>query len=124
MATIRIGAAIMAICAGAISAGLAACSSSEPAAGAEPQGISNACIRPTDIVRQDIISDQEIRFEMRNGDVWANNLPRKCPSLKFQGGFTWDVRGMLVCSNEQTIYVRDDGTPCQLGAFTKLPKAE
>lgn len=121
MLTIRIGAAII-----AMTAGLVACSSSEPAAGTERQsaGISNACIRPTDIQRQDIVSDEEIRFEMRNGDVWVNKLPRKCPSLKFQGGFTWDVRGMMVCSNEQTIYVKDDGTPCQLGAFTRLPKAE
>ena len=121
MPAIRIGAAII-----VLSAGLAACTSSEPVAGGTTQaaGISNSCIRPTDITRQDIVSDEEIRFEMRNGDVWVNKLPRKCPSLKFQGGFTWDVRGMMVCSNEQTIYVRDDGTPCQLGAFSKLPKAE
>lgn len=110
----------------AMTAGLAACTSSEPADAGGQQAASGvkACIRPTDIVHQDIVSDQEIRFEMRNGDTWVNNLPRKCPSLKFQGGFTWDVRGMMVCSNEQTIYVKDDGTPCQLGAFTRLPKAE
>lgn len=118
---IKIGAAIV-----AMTAGLAACSSSEPAAGGgqEAANLTNSCINPTNITHQDIVSDQEIRFEMRNGDTWVNNLPRKCPSLKFQGGFTWDVRGMMVCSNEQTIYVKDDGTPCQLGAFTRLPKAE
>jgi len=117
----RIGAVII-----AMAAGLAACTSSEPAAsgGQQANNDTKACIRPTDITRQDIVSDEEIRFEMRNGDKWVNKLPRKCPSLKFQGGFTWDVRGMLVCSNEQTIYVKDDGTPCQLGAFTRLPKAE
>lgn len=117
----RIGVALV-----AMMAGLAACSSSEPAVSGEQQASNGvkACIRPTDITHQDIISDDEIRFEMRNGDKWANKLPRKCPSLKFQGGFTWDVRGMVVCSNEQTIYVKDDGTPCQLGAFTRLPKAE
>lgn len=109
----------------AITAGLAACSSSEPAAGEQQSAsIRNSCINPIDIAHQTIVSDQEIRFEMRNGDVWANNLPRKCPSLKFQGGFTWDIRGTMVCSNQQTIYVKDDGTPCQLGAFTRLPKAE
>ena len=117
----RIGAAI-----GMMLVGIAACSSTEPTAGGEQQqaSISNSCINPTNIAHQTIVSDQEIRFEMRNGDVWVNNLPRKCPSLKFQGGFTWDVRGMMVCSNQQTIYVKDDGTPCQLGAFTRLPKAE
>lgn len=110
----------------AMTAGLAACSSSEPAsvAGQQASSGTKACIRPADIVRQDIVSDEQINFEMRNGDKWTNTLPRKCPSLKFQGGFTWDVRGMMVCSNEQLIYVKDDATPCQLGAFTKLPKAE
>jgi hypothetical protein len=53
-----------------------------------------------------------------------NRLPRTCFSLKRQGGFTWAVTGTLVCSNEQTIYVREDGTPCQLGEFTRLPPAE
>lgn len=110
----------------AMTAGLAACTSSEPTGVGGQQAASSpkACIRPAEIARQDIVSDEEIRFEMRNGDTWVNKLPRKCPSLKFQGGFTWDVRGMMVCSNEQTIYVKDDGTPCQLGAFTRLPKAE
>ena len=51
-------------------------------------------------------------------------LPRACVGLKFQQGFTWEVRGSLVCSNEQTIYVKDDGTPCQLGEFSKVPKAD
>ncbi|RYG27548.1 MAG: hypothetical protein EON93_20335 [Burkholderiales bacterium] len=110
----------------AMTAGFAACTSSEPTGlgGQQAASSTKACIRPAEIARQDIVSDEEIRFEMRNGDVWVNKLPRKCPSLKFQGGFTWDVRGMMVCSNEQTIYVKDDGTPCQLGAFTRLPKAE
>lgn len=105
--------------------GLSACSSSEPTAGDQQSAsIANSCINTANITRQDIVSDEEISFEMRNGDVWVNKLPRKCPSLKIQGGFTWDVRGMMVCSNEQTIYVINDGTPCQLGAFTRLPKAE
>lgn len=108
----------------AMTAGLAACTSSEPVGTQQADSGVKTCIRPTDIVHQDIVSDEEIRFEMRNGDKWVNKLPRKCPSLKFQGGFTWDVRGMMVCSNEQLIYVKDDATPCQLGAFTPLPKAE
>lgn len=98
---------------------LAACASPEPAA--QSAGIQNSCINPTEIRKQTIVSDQEIRFEMRNGEVWANTLPRACPSLKFQQGFTWEVRGTQVCSNQQTIYVKDDGTPCQLGEFAKLP---
>lgn len=105
----------------ALAAVLAACASPEPAA--QSASIQNSCINPTEIRKQTIVSDQEIRFELRNGEVWANALPRTCPGLKFQQGFTWDVRGTLVCSNQQTIYVKDDGTPCQLGEFARLPGA-
>lgn len=98
---------------------LAACTSQEPAM--QSASIQNSCINPTEIRKQTIVSDQEIRFEMRDGEVWANTLPRACPNLKFQQGFSWDVRGTLVCSNQQTIHVKDDGTPCQLGVFARLP---
>ncbi len=83
--------------------------------------IANSCINPTDIRRQEVVSDQEIRFELNNGEVWVNRLPRTCPGLKFQQGFSWDVRGMLVCSNQQMIRVKDDNTPCMLGEFARLP---
>ena len=112
----------------AIAAGglICTCTSSEPTATAPTNtaSIANSCINPTEITKQTIVSDQEIRFELRNGQVWMNRLPRACFSLKRQGGFTWNVTGTLVCSNEQTIYVREDGTPCQLGEFTRLPPAE
>ncbi len=105
----------------ALASALAACSTQTE--GATSASISDSCINPTHIKEQKILSDQEIQFTLDNGDVWLNRLPRTCPSLKFQGGFTWEVRGTLVCSNEQIIYVREDGTPCQLGAFTRVPAA-
>jgi len=91
------------------------------AAGSETQvPQADSCINPTRIKEQKILSDQEIQFTLNNGEVWLNRLPRACPSLKFQGGFTWQVRGTQVCSNQETIYVKDDGTPCQLGVFTRV----
>ncbi len=104
-------------------AALAACSSSAPAdAPAGSASITNSCIRPTDIAKQDIVSDQEIRFTLRNGEIWSNKLPHACSGLKFEQGFSWEVSGNLVCSNMQTIHVQNAGTPCQLGEFTKLPE--
>lgn len=104
---------------------LAACTSADPTAGAPANtnqaSIEGSCINPTEIIRQEIISDQEIRFELRNGEVWVNRLPRVCPGLRSQQGFSWDVRGTLVCSNQQRITVKDEGTPCMLGAFARLP---
>lgn len=104
----------------ALAAALAACSTPTDAGSAS---IADSCINPTRIKEQKILSDREIQFTLNDGEVWLNTLPRDCPSLKFQGGFTWEVRGTQVCSNEQIIYVREDGTPCQLGAFTRVPAA-
>lgn len=103
----------------ALAALLSACTSSTPGS---TTSITGSCIRPVEIQKQTIVSDEEIRFELRNGDIWANKLPHACPGLKLQGGFSWKVHGDLVCSNQQTIYVLEDGTPCQLGEFTKLPE--
>lgn len=96
---------------------LAACTS--PPASTSAASIQNSCINPTEIARQTIVSDQEIRFEMRNGEVWVNKLPRACFGLKFEQGFSWEVRGMTVCSNQQTIKVLQAETTCQLGEFTR-----
>ena len=106
---------------------LAACTSADTTAGAsaasQTASIENSCINPTEIARQEVVSDQEIRFDLRNGETWVNRLPRTCPGLKFQQGFSWEVRGTLVCSNQQMITVKEDGTPCMLGEFAKVPTA-
>lgn len=115
MAGMRTGAAVVLI--GFVSA----CASPSPAA--KSASIASSCINPTEITRQTIVSDQEIRFELRNGEVWVNRLPRACHGLKFQQGFEWEVRGTLVCSNEERIRVKEEGTPCLLGEFAKLPAA-
>jgi hypothetical protein len=85
--------------------------------------IRNSCINPTEIRKQTVVSDQEIQFELRNGEVWKNTLPRVCPGLNSRQAFSWDVRGTLVCSNQQSIKVQEEGTTCLLGEFAKLPAA-
>jgi hypothetical protein len=102
---------------------LAGCSSSEGPASAATS-MADSCIRPAEITRQTIVSDQEIQFEMRNGERWVNKLPHSCPSLKFEQAFSWDVRGNMACSNQQTIRVKDIGTTCLLGEFSRMPAAE
>ena len=75
------------VLAGLVAVGVAGCASppADVAAAAGPK----ACINPTQIRKQEILSDQEIRFVMDNGDVWTNRLKRECQGLKFEGGFTW-----------------------------------
>jgi hypothetical protein len=102
---------------------LSACTSPAPSPGAPGSlaSIKNSCINPTEIRKQTIVSDQEIQFELNNGDVWVNRLARACHGLKLSGGFSWEVRGTLACSNQERITVKDTGTPCQIGEFTHLP---
>lgn len=107
--------AALAGCIAAIAAGCAA--PGAPAAG--QASLTDSCINPTRIEKQEILNDQEIQFTMSNGEVWLNRLPRTCPGLKFEGGFSWDVRGVTVCSNEQIIRVLNTGTTCALGVFTR-----
>ncbi|MEZ5937359.1 MAG: DUF6491 family protein [Hyphomonadaceae bacterium] len=97
---------------------LAACTSSPDTEATASSRMT--CINPIHIRKQEIVSDQEIRFVMAGGDVWVNNLPHRCPGLKFQGGFSWEVRGSQICSNIDVIHVLDMGTPCRLGEFSKL----
>jgi hypothetical protein len=115
----RISAAVVAI---GVALGAASCASpaATDTAAATPTG---QCINPTRIQKQEIVSDREIRFVMDTGDVWVNTLKRECHGLKFEGGFSWDVRGTQVCSDEQVITVLNAGTTCMLGAFTKAPAA-
>ena len=105
------------VLAGLVAVGVAGCASppADVAAAAGPK----ACINPTQIRKQEILSDQEIRFVMDNGDVWTNRLKRECRGLKFEGGFTWNVRGTAVCANEQIITVLNAGNTCTLGEFSK-----
>ena len=100
--------------------GASACTS-PPASDAGVAAAAGApiCINPTRIQKQEILSDTAIRFEMDNGDVWVNTLKRECNGLKFEGGFSWDVRGTEVCSNQQIINVLNAGNTCMLGTFAK-----
>lgn len=113
-------ASVLASVAGLALAALAGCAAPGPAA-APAATLAKACIDPVSIARQTIVSDQEIRFAMNNGDVWVNRLPRPCSGLKIEGGFGWDVRGRQVCSNEQTIRVLNSGVTCLLGEFSRAP---
>jgi hypothetical protein len=99
---------------------LAGCASPATTTGDSASADANACINPSRIKEQKILSDQEIQFTLNDGEVWLNRLPYACNGLKSNGGFEWEVRGMSVCSNQERITVLRDGTPCQLGVFTKV----
>lgn len=99
----------------------AACTS--PGQPAQQAGLSSACIEGARIRSHDVVSNLEIRFTLAGGEVLSNKLPRACPGLKAQGGFSWDISNR-VCPGLQTIYVLESGIPCQLGEFTRVTTAD
>ena len=122
MMRMRFGVAAISL-AGLLSACMSADTSGPAQASTARASIEDSCINPTEITRQEVLNDQEIRFVLRNGEVWLNHLPRVCPGLRSQQAFSWEVRGTLVCSNEQLIRVKDEGTTCMLGEFARLPSS-
>ncbi len=85
------------------------------AEGDEPH---NVCLSPSDISNTVILDDSTILFRMKGGKTWKNDLDGPCFGLKIQGGFSYEVRGGLICSNQQTIKVLRSMSYCMLGPFT------
>jgi hypothetical protein len=107
-----------------LASSLSACTSPALLADAASASNTNTCIYSNQIKKRKILGDQDIQFEMSNGDIWVNHLAHRCSGLRSDQGFSWDLHGMTVCSNQQTIYLLEDGTACQLGEFKKQPTAE
>lgn len=89
--------------------------------GASVASTGRACLNTLQIKKQSILTDQDIQFEMNNGDVWVNHLPKRCSGLKSQGGFAWNVHNATVCSSQEIIHVLNEGTSCAIGDFAKQP---
>ena len=105
----------------ALAAAVSACTSPAPASGTAATLTSRAdsCINPLQIKKQKILSDQDIRFEMNNGEIWVNHMDHRCPGLQSEQGFAWDLHGNSVCSNQQIITVLNGAGSCALGEFKK-----
>lgn len=91
--------------------------------GATVASTGKVCLNTLQIRKQSVLTDQDIQFEMNNGDVWVNHLKTRCSGLKSQGGFAWNVHNATVCSNQEIIHVLDDGPSCAIGEFTKQAPA-
>lgn len=70
--------------------------------------------------------DWHILFKMRNGDLWLNELPRKCSRLGREGSFMYKDAINQLC-NMDIINVLDtstgvNGPSCSLGEFQKIEK--
>lgn len=81
------------------------------------------CVRVRSIRRTRVIDEQTIAFFMRNGDVYINSLPRRCPQLDREQRFAYEARGGQLCNTDViTVLMQfagrlDPGFTCRLSEF-------
>ena len=85
---------------------------------------NNVCLDADHIVSTTVVDDRTVLYHMRGNVIWKNTLPRPCPGLKFQQGFSEEIRSGFVCSNTQMIRVLRTGAVCSLGPFTPYVSPE
>jgi hypothetical protein len=90
----------------------------------ERTGELQNCVPLQSIKSTDILDDQTILFKMKGKGAYLNELPYKCPQLKWQDAFSYKTSVNQLC-NTDIITVIDTATPqrlasCGLGKFEKL----
>ncbi len=85
---------------------------------APPPPAKGVCLPANLVDHTTVLSDTEILFHMKNRKIWKNTLHQTCTGLKFEHGFSEDIRGNMICANMQTIRVLRQGSICSLGDFT------
>ncbi|HEX4508134.1 MAG TPA: hypothetical protein VH722_20575 [Alphaproteobacteria bacterium] len=104
---------------GAALLALAGCSDDEPAVANDSGGAGNGvCLATAQIDHTDIVNDSAIVFFMKDGKAYMNAMRIPCSSLQMEGAFAYETDAPEVCSNSQTIRVKNSGNFCELGQFT------
>lgn len=86
-------------------------------------GETEDCVNTRRVRRTKVIDDSTIAFYMRNGDVYLNMLPRRCPQLASNNRFAYEARGGRLCNIDQiAVLLRigtrlEQGFSCRLGDF-------
>ena len=108
-----IGAAILA---------LAGCSDDPAATDAQPAETAGngVCLPTAQIDHTEIVNESAIVFFMKDGKAYMNTMRIPCPSLKMEVGFVYETDVAEICSNSQTIRVKNSGNFCELGQFTSF----
>lgn len=88
------------------------------------------CVDVRSIDRTDVVDDYNILFYMRNGDIYVNHLPRRCPGLRRERTFSYRTTMSRLC-NVDLITVLDrmgsgfqPGVSCGLGLFYPITSEE
>ena len=125
----RFGNCGLGIMMGAALLALAGCSDDEPAVANDAGAVGNGvCLQTAQIDHTDIVNDSAIVFFMKDGKAYINTIRIPCSSLKMEDGFAYLTDTPEICSNSQTIRVKNSGNYCELGQFApfvapKMPDA-
>ena len=81
------------------------------------------CIPLNRVRRTEIIDDQTIVFYVSRNDAFINNLPRRCPGLRTNSRFMYEVNQSRLCETDWITVLERFGTTfsrgfnCRLGVF-------
>jgi len=84
------------------------------------------CVTLAQIDRTEIIDDERIAFHMRNGDIYLNQLRRKCVGLEPGARFSYRTSSSRICRVDLITILEDfpraftRGASCSLGAFAPI----
>ncbi|HLT91080.1 MAG TPA: hypothetical protein VKZ85_09070 [Woeseiaceae bacterium] len=84
------------------------------------------CVRIQNIRDIDIVNDRTLVFRMRNGDVYRNDLPRRCPGLDRRDPLMYRTSVGQLCSVDIITVLEDwgfgfaPGVSCGLGMFEPI----
>jgi hypothetical protein len=103
---------------------------SAPAAAADlaPAAETKICL-PLGSLRQTIVrNDHSIDFVLRDGSVWRNTLPNRCPQLGTERAFSYQTSLSQLCRQDLISVVLQTGgqmlaARCGLGPFERQPAA-
>ncbi len=93
--------------------------------------VAKMCLDNPTIKRTRILNDRNIVFITRDDEIYNNQLPRQCPSLRRGSLVNYAVANRQLCAGGQFQVLWQTGTGnytpafiCQLGAFVPITEAE
>ena len=93
-------------------------------------GEAKSCINLRSIRQSKVHDDYTIDFKMRNGDIYRNELPRRCSGLGFEESFSYKTSLGQLCSTDIIDVISNTGGrietrgSCGLGKFQKVEMIE
>ena len=98
-----------------------AAAADEPAPPAETRN----CLALANIRQTTVRDARTIDFRLRDGSVWRNSLPFRCPQLGFERAFSYQTSISQLCRQDLITVIQQTGNlggaRCGLGEFQRQP---